>query len=269
MKDHTKTGLLLLLLSIIFGMITGILLFILSFTQEITNINNLLAALIPVIIPGAIGGFLGLIGLILIMVGRKDYGEQHSKFAIYALIIFIISIIISVIISIVQSFTTYSSSLSATSGLQNLPLIMAINTIISAILSGLMYIFLLYHLENEKGRIILYAAVFTSIFFSIIISIYNYLNLSEIFSTIDLESSSSAYGSMINYIFSLSKISILGLVGNILFLIAIYIPYNRIKSGELVNVLPSYLKKCMGCGRVSRSDYTICPYCGKRYFDNK
>lgn len=247
-----------------------------NFTLEITDFDSLLPALIPAIIPGAIGGLFGLIGLILIIAGRKDYGEKHSKFTIYALILFITSIIIRIVLSVLQSFFTYSSvsslsflNQSISFDFSNMLLTMAIQMIISAILSGLMYLFLLYHLENRSGRYILFAAVFTSIFFGFVIAIYNYLNLSELFTTIDFESSSTSFGTMINYIFNLSKISIVGLIGNILLVIAIYIPYKRINSGELVAILPSHLKRCKDCGRVSKSDYTICPYCGKQYFDNK
>ena len=154
--------------------------------------------------PGAIGGLLGLIGLILIIVGRKDYGEKHSKFTIYSLIIFITSIIISVVLSALQSLTSLGQSISF--DFSNILLTIAIQTIITAILSGLMYLFLLYHLENRIGRYILFAAVFTSIFFGFVIAIYNYLNLSELFTTIDFESSSTSFGTMINYIFNLSKI---------------------------------------------------------------
>ena len=62
---------------------------------------------------------------------------------------------------------------------------------------------------------------------------------------------------------------ILSFIANLLLIFAVYIAYNRIKSGELKQVLPDYLKRCPYCGRTGPADSIVCAYCGNRFNDFK
>ena len=95
MENMTKTGLLLLMMGFLIGIISNIILFFLP--QDISGFIFLMI----VGLVALVGGLLALIGGLLLIIGRKEIGEAHSKFAIYALIIFVVSIVASFVISIV------------------------------------------------------------------------------------------------------------------------------------------------------------------------
>ena len=101
MECHTKTGLLLIIIGSILGIVSNI-----AFSLA-GNVALALSAL------GGIGGLCSLIGIILLIVGRKEFGERHRKFVIYALILFILSIVIPTIIIAAATFTYVSQGISA------------------------------------------------------------------------------------------------------------------------------------------------------------
>ncbi len=270
MENNTKTGLLLIIIGMIIAAISNILLFFIDFNVDISNIEEIYVVILPALIVAVVGGLLILIGALLMIIGRKDYGEQHSKFVVYAIVIFCINIVAAIILKVIQSALIYLQVSSPMSGPSSYDfsgmIIMAlIQMIISTIMGGLCYVFLLYHLENEKGRYVLFAAFITSIVLAIGIAIYNYGVLTEMINGMlnSGDYSSSVASQALAQISNISKAGILNIVSGILFIIATYIPYRRITSGELVPVLPSHLKRCHNCGRVVRKDYKICPYCGK------
>jgi len=193
MKEYTKTGLLLLMISEIIAVIAAIFLysFWLSFnTENIApeNFTNFFMAIIPGAVIGGIGGLLGLMGAILMLVGRKEFGEKHRKFIFYAVLVFVISIVVSVILVGISLFVTFASvGQSFTSESpddmvdffrnNNFMIITAITTLISATLGGLIWIFGLYQLENKTGRIVLFAAYISMIITATIVAISSMLVL--------------------------------------------------------------------------------------------
>jgi len=74
MENKTKTGLLLLIIGGILAIISNITFYIAGPTA------------IALSVIGAIGGLISLIGAIIYILGRKEFGEKHSKFVIYATI---------------------------------------------------------------------------------------------------------------------------------------------------------------------------------------
>lgn len=267
MENMTKTGLLLLMIGILIGIISNIILFFLP--EDISGIVFLM--LVGLI--AFVGGLLALIGGLLIIIGRKEFGEEHSKFAVYALIIFVVSTVASFIMSMVVSMISFSSSVgSAGSPPTYDPTFMIIQTAISAILGGLVYVFLLYHLENENGKRILIAAYIVSIVISVIIA---WSTASTIGDMVNVGDSGDITSSNIfSSISSVTKTAVFGVISSVLYLIAIYIPYNRITSGELVPLSPTTAagssapsRICPNCGQAIPFDANICPYCSKRFDD--
>jgi tetrahydromethanopterin S-methyltransferase subunit D len=117
--------------------------------------------------------------------------------------------------------------------------IIFISSIIGAILGGLTYIFALYELENKIGRYILYAAFAISIMISGIIGFFFMDAINEAYRNISSDSFSSNFTSFNLLTSNISGYSVLGIISNIFWLIAIYIPYKRIKDGELIPHSPN------------------------------
>ena len=259
MGSYTKIGLLLLILGGILGIISNI-----AFSLA-GNIAITLSVL------GGIGGLCSFIGIILLILGRKEFGEKHRKFVVYALILFILSIIIPSIIIAAVTFSYVSQGITGgvdVNFMQNIFFIIPF----AAILGGLAYVLLLYNLENGIGRRILFAAFAVTIITSIIISLNIGSAFEETIGSIDFETASQQDISEVTTEFS-QKISISGIYGvanGVLMLIALIIPYKRITSGELIPISTSTKpaesdRICPNCGKAIPFDANICPYCSKKF----
>ncbi len=264
MTCQTKTGLLLLIIGLVMGIISTVLLSVVSYFE------SGLFMLIGVSFVSGIGGLIALVGGLLMVIGRKEFGEKHSRFVVYAVVVWFLSIIVTVVITAVISGLAYmnvasgsidSSQLS--SNIANASLIVAP---IAAGLGGLVYILLLYNLENEVGRRLLYVAVLVSVVLSVIIA---YNTTGEIEELTDM-TGAEGYQNMWGSISDLSSLSILGVIGSVLYLVALYIPYKRIASGELVSIqsesgMSRSDRICPNCKRKIPFDAATCPYCGKQF----
>jgi hypothetical protein len=301
MTNYTKNGLLLLLIAEILAIFTTIFMYSFWFSfnpDTITpeNFQNFFMVLIPAAIIGGIGGLLGLVGAILMLMGRKEFGEKHRQFIFYAVVVFCVGIVISVILVVGTMFMTFFSlsQLSGTSSdpsaavdfILNSMNITTIITPITAALGGLVWIFGLYQLENKNGRIVLFAAYGIMVITACAVAISSRLIFGEWLSSVNFEDllnasslDPSSYSQLISSSSWIGITGILSLIGNTisngLLAFALYIPYKRITSGELVPVSPvvdsSYHatgrkdRICPNCGRVIPFDANTCPYCGKKF----
>lgn len=260
MQSYTKTGLLLLLVGMILGLIANVTLFFVSFLTS-GSLSDLIPMMISALIAGT-GGLLMLIGGLLIIIGRKEFGEKHQKYAIYAIVIFVVNIVITSVLS-------FSLNMMSLFGGESLFMVTIIPTVVSAIIGGLVYIFLLHELENQNGRYALFAAYFAAIAVSVVTALYTAGMFEAFFgSAFDPDISST-----MSFVARTSRISILSLIHGVLLLIAAYIPYNRITSGELIPKKIELFEQqsstpervCPNCGRKIPTDAVNCPYCGKNF----
>jgi len=210
-----------------------------------------------------------LVGAIFFLLGRKEFGEKHQKNVMYAVYIFLINIVFSIIFTVVISFITFTSISTSTSGIDtsSYPLYFVLQIIISAILGGLIIYFALIELEDDLGKKILFTGIISSICVSIITSIYYMGIFGELFGSISSTGSSSY--STFNQ--SIGGIGLLSVIPSILYIFALYIPFKRIKEGELAPQMlpqqnyPTSGRICPICGRPIPFDAVICPYCGKNF----
>ena len=245
------------------GIITNISLFLLT-----DNLPGVLALILVAII-GGIGGLLTLMGLILIVVGRREYGEKHSKFAIYAAVIFVLSIVIAAVFSIMISMINFISNSPTNTN------IILLQTPITSTIGGLVYLFLLYELEDKNGKIVLFLAFIATIIASILITVDAMSLYEELMSSI--AAGETSLTNTFNYISKISRTGIYGIISSGLLLIALILPYNRIKSGELAPTSPktnsfyggnatvTQDRLCPNCGRIIPFDSKICPYCRRKF----
>jgi MFS family permease len=271
MVCNTQKGLYFLIIGSIITMIYSAINSLSSFfTQDLTT--QIIIGFLAIV--SFIGAILILVGLILFLMGRKEFGEKHQNNVKNAVIIFCITIIVAIILVVAIAFVTFSAISSAvgTSSTDSFvspsfSIVIITLVVVTAVLGGLMYYFGLIELENETGKNILFAGIISSIIISIITSFYLVGMLGEIFGSI---SSPSSYSSLsLNQNFG--GIGILGIIPSLLFLYAFYIPYNRIKNGELIpktfpsgqSQIPSRI--CPNCGRPIPMDSNVCPYCGKKF----
>jgi len=160
--NYTKLGLMFFIIGMIMAIVATVpLLFMvqdLLTATDVSSLNNM-SGLIGIVVLGIVG-FIGLIfylvGYILMGVGGiayREYGDKHRKFLLISLIILIITIILTVIQVIIQMMAVGGAA--STKDLSGL-VIIYYTPIITAIIGGLFYLFLLHELEDIKGKIILY-----------------------------------------------------------------------------------------------------------------
>ena len=295
-KCHTKTALILLMVYIIIAIVTNIVTYGLYFsfdfeTISAENISSFLM-MIPLAFLGLAGGIIGLIGAILMLMGRNEFGEKHRKFMFYAIIVFVVMIVGTIIFTIFVAFMVYSSITTMASTTDVTEVFSSgfmattfIYTAIMAIIGALIWVFALYQLENKKGRMVLFAAYAMMVATAIIVSVSSIIYFNEFISSGAFEdlissdsfSSSSAYSQLLTSSQWIGTTAIFNIIGNIvgstLLLVALYIPYERITSGELVSIQPvtvttaqsSHRRECPNCGRTIPFDANTCPYCGKQF----
>jgi MFS family permease len=271
MEGYTKHGLLLLMIGLLISIISTILTGLYYFMTNSESFSNLIG-MIGLGALGAIGGLLALIGGILFLIGRKEFGERHQKFVIYAVIILIVGIIISGVVSGIGVFMSVSQSIANGGDAQFTwtGYSILISTIIGSITGGLAYVLALYELENETGKRILYLAFIVSIILAGIIGYFSMGIIDTLISTISTDGTPANFTSSYAYTSQISQYAVFGIISNLLWLIALYIPYKRIKDGDLIpqkSTVESQQPQriCPNCKKEIPIDTKICPYCGKNF----
>jgi MFS family permease len=257
-ENKTKTGLLLLIIGIILGVISNGIFFI------DTNIA------ISVSILGSIGSLLIFIGIILMILGRKEYTERHRKFIVISLFLFILSVILSVIIvAVAFASVIISKDISPVgNAMYAIP--------VASIIGGLAYVFLLFELQDKNGKIVLISALILTVMISTFLAIniqsvfeetFGSIIISQDINTEEITELSNTFSQKVG------ELSAFSVIHNLVMLLAFIMAYKRIESGDIPSTSDksfSYAESpkdewyCPHCGRSVPSDANICPYCGKK-----
>lgn len=205
--DRTKTGIFLLLI-------------------------GTLLSWIPIIL--IIGYILLLVGAILVILGRKAFGPTHSRNVIISIVMFFIGIVVAVVVVIIAVL----SSLSGLLGPGGVPQMAALVSALSAALIGGMVIAAIigiaellftYALQNQTGRILLWAAYGANLALSVAIYAIIGPQLSSILVTGDYNRLVGLQGTL----------QLLGVIPIALFAAADYLAWSRISRGEIPAPTPA------------------------------
>lgn len=133
--DRSKTGLLLLMIGALLGWIPyGISL---------------------------IGVVLSAIGAILVILGRRAFGEKHARFVVIAIVLFFVGIGAAFVSGLALAFALVPSVLGTApptaASLESAVNILLVGSIVSAIIGGLAQVLFTYVIQDRAGRILLFA----------------------------------------------------------------------------------------------------------------
>ncbi len=231
MADYTKMGLLFILLGNLISLV------------GIIPAENI-AILVAIGMVSVVALILILAGFIFIVAGRKEFGEEHAKSVIRAVILFVTSIAIS--------------ALAVTLGV-----IMMVNSVVGAravfyalgFTSSILGVFFMYylviHLQDGFGRKVLVAGVIISLCAYALFAVTGGMMHWEEDRADDRKERQEIQDSYepLTWVY----VGLL-LVSSILFLLAVYNAYKRIQRGDLVPIQPApayyyYPYPCPTCGR--------------------
>lgn len=206
--DRTKTGLLLLLVGSVIGWIPFI---------------------------GIIGGLLILIGAILVIIGRKAFGAMHSRNVVLAIVLFFVGIIGTAVLVAAFTFALIASAQTPqqfaaafTSAFNNL----LIGAIALGIVSGLGSVLFTYALQNQQGKMLLWAGYAANI----IIAIAIFVIIGPLITNAVAQATS---GSTVNTApllalqAQLNSYNLLNAISSLLFAGAYYLAWTRVNRGEI------------------------------------
>jgi len=252
MKEYTKPGLFLLMIEIVLAVCITLVTYSVYASVSTTDLqgpyHSVTNSLWPVVFIGLVATTLVIIGALLVLAGRKEFGEHHRKFITYAVIVFIAEFLIVIIFSRQLSFTTLNwiaqgqaSHATTIDYLKSTIGATLIDSLVFGTLFGLIWIFSFYHLEDQRGRLFLFLAFATMI----LVPIVTYLGTSAVINDwisrdilTNQNLNSSSFRTDVLTIAQWNgptgiNLFLLHLLQYLLMFIALYIPYRRIRIGDL------------------------------------
>lgn len=209
--DRTKAGLLILLIGVIVGVI-------------------------PII--GIFGLIIAIVGTILVILGRRAFGDKHSTYVLLSVGIFIFGYIVVIFTALIFAFSIAPAARTATSQSALVQIVTsALNSLIIGIIIGgaitsFSYVLLTYAIQTKIGRILLWAAygislvIYAAIFITVTPQISSALNATIATGTFD--------PSPINALRAqISNLGILNLIPYGLYALAYYLVFSRVNRGEI------------------------------------
>ena len=208
--DRTKTGLLLLLIGSLIGWIPyGISL---------------------------IGGILALVGAILVILGRKAFGTKHSRNVVIAVVLYVVGFIGLFVVAIAFAVALIGSIIPGTmptvATLEGAVNTLLIGGIVVSFITGLAQVLFTYEIQNQAGRILLFAGMGASIALQIAIF---FLISPLIAVAIGNALAGGTYnsGPIADLQNRVTAYSLLGAIANLLWAGAYYLVWSRISRGEI------------------------------------
>jgi hypothetical protein len=307
---HINWGIIIYLIATLLILIAVIIMLV--FIQSLigtTDPSDVGAIIGPII--GAVGlicggGVLFLVALILWLLGlyemyagRAEFGEMHAS-RVYRAVIFIVLYIVFMVVSQIvgMALIGFSFDVNPADYLESLrisAIVLAVLGIVSTIILGLAFVFLIVELCNEKFKRILWAAFYVFILVTIVGNVISIVPLYAV----DVSGLTTEEVSQLSNLGSLA----LGLsfIPFILFFVCFRHAHDRVKGGDIQPVpgayaagypvppgyqqppypqqAPYYPQQqpypqqppaqqppmvCPSCGKPTRPDETFCANCGAR-----
>ena len=209
--DRTKTGLLLVIAGILLG---------------------------PVPYAMYVGLILGIIGVIFVIIGRNPFGNSHSNYTVFSVVIYCVGIGITLVVGFLfgLSFVTATLSGGGQTAIDQ-ALVSAFNDLIIGALVGgavigIAYVIFTYALQDSMGRVLLYIAFATQLAVSVTVA---YIVSPQVAGAVTQSFSSGTVDpSPLSALQAqLQFLRLLGLIPAAIFAFAYYRAYSRIAKGEV------------------------------------
>lgn len=217
--DRTKTGLLLLLIGTLFSWVPFV---------------------------GAIGGLIVLIGAILVILGRRAFGPAHARNVLASIALFFVGIIILFIGGFVLGFSLAAGLLGGTptqaaieAAFNNFLILLVVGSAVG----GLGSVFFSYALQNQTGKMLLWAGYAASVVVQVVIFVVIRNTIAQFVAAMfpgGAYDPTAAAAAAASFQAAVSTWSLLSAIPSLLYAGAYYLAWNRVNKGELpAPVVPS------------------------------
>src|SRR5947209_616692 len=199
--DRTKTGLLLVIAGILLGPLPYIM---------------------------YVGLVLAIIGVILVIIGRNPFGDSHSNYTIFSVVIYCVGIAIAFVSVALSGGSQTAIEQALVSAFNDL----IIGVLISGAVIGIAYVIFTYALQDSMGRVLLYIAFATQLAVSVTVA---YIVSPQVSGAVTQSFSSGTFDpSPLSALQAqLQFLRLLGLIPAAIFAFAYYRAYSRIAKGEV------------------------------------
>jgi hypothetical protein len=205
-----------------------------------TGLMLLLVGAVITVIPfvGFIGTILAAIGAILIILGRRAFGDRHSKYVLFSVGTYCFGFVVVVIAAIIFAFSIATAASTATSPSQLIPIVSSalnsflIGVIVGGAITSFSFVLITYAIQNQTGRILLWLAYGVSLALEVAI----FLIITPQFSSaLNASIASGTYNSApIDALRGqISSLGVVNLIPYTLYAIAYYLVYSRVNRGEI------------------------------------
>ncbi len=180
-----------------------------------------------------VGWLLLLIGAILVILGRKAFGPTHARNVVISIVLFFVGIIVAVVVAVIAFLSVLSGfigsgSVPTAAALQSAMTAVLVGGIAGAVILGIAEVLFTYALQNQTGRILLWAAYGASIALNVAVFIIISPRMGSLLNTADFDALSA----------EVSTISLLSVIPTALFVAADYLAWSRINRGEIPEPMP-------------------------------
>ena len=210
--------------------------------QEVTDIgrtsNGLLLLAIsslldPIPYVNYLSGLLALVGAVLMILGRRAFGDAHSRNVVLSVVLYVIGLVIGILVALSFAFSVAEFQISGASGSSAAGALsvafndLLVGLIITEAVIGIAIIVFTYAIQDRLGRVLLLAGYISSLSVGIFI-------LSVISAQVTTALQSAGLSSAVSSLQSQAQLlRLLGFIPGIIYATAYYRVRERIDRGEL------------------------------------
>jgi len=183
-----------------------------------------------------VGYLLGIIGSVLVILGRKAFGQFHSNLVKLSVGIWVLGIIVSILVGfswgydVATGISTYSSPASEQAFLISAFNDLIVGVFVSAAIIGIATVLITYALQTRVGRVLLITGYVLGL--AIGVSILSMIT-SQVNAAVSQALSMQDFSALTNLQAQSQLLGLVSLIPATVSAFALYLAYSRVRSGEI------------------------------------
>ncbi len=183
---------------------------------------------------GGIGSLILFVGAILVILGRKAFGPTHARNVVISIVLFCVGILVAIVVIFIAVFAAIAATIGSGGPSDIAALSSALTAalfggIAIAVIVGIADVLFTYALQNQTGRILLWAAYGANVALSLAVFLIISPLVSSILTTADYDRVAAQQATL----------GLLSVIPAVIFAAADYLAWNRINRKEIPTPIPA------------------------------